>query len=906
MKPIKTMKSILALVILAVTLAVASAGSTNIYYEDWGNANTAVNGNGNLNLVGWTGVAVSQTTGPYLGIYQATGASDPASGAALPVNTVYFTTLTPNQTAPGMIYTTDTAGSGSGGDTAFVDINPTLYTNLTITAEVRGAATDTNYFAVQVGGAWYVATSYQLPSSGTLAYPMFTNAMLVYTNPANLWQSLTINATSVTIGSVTTPNLTAPITGIGIVELPTANGFNYNRLAVSVYAANAVTNPASITSVAVTPQYAFVGGGASFLIQAAGTPPLTFIWETNGVPLASGGRYLGTTNNLLTITNINANDALVTYSVIVTNAAGAATNSGLTLIVTNRPDGLLYAESFPYVGPNGNLPITGVGWLSAAPASTSIGIYSAGPGLGDVFSYSGVATTNAYYTTDTNDTGISGLPFMDINPASYPAVTFQAGFVPGNAAGQAAGAISIYWAVAMNGTWYCSAQPETIDLTALSPYKNYQYGFNPAATNWNNLAISSTGATIGSPAAGALTGNITGAGLVIAHNTATGSDINFQNFEIITNLAVGTPPSIGLNVPLPVGVASGGGASFGVSATGTAPFTYSWTTNGVPAGNGGRVSGANTATLTIANLSSADNNMQIVAFVSNSAGSDESDSIYGATPLTVTNGPVGLIYSEAFPFVGPLVANYPISGVGWVEAVPNAPNALFQVTAQTTQGAVFAYYGTPATTVYYATTATDTNQSGLPFPNINLAAYGNPSSLNFAVDIAPTYAASNVTAYLAVQLNNANWYVAASALPVPTTADSPTYATYTTAFSPAAANWNNLTVSSSGGIIGAVATANLSGVMTGAGVVFVTTGTGGTFNFANFGITGTGVGGLNASPVTAGNLNLSWVGNPAVKLQSSTNLNSSLNWQDVPNTHGLYSTPAPVTGPQKFFRLATP
>ena len=902
------MKKILSIAILFGVLHVASAGSTNVYVQDWGTVigGSSVTGNGNLNLVGWTAVAVSQTSGPYLGIYQATGASDPATGAALPKNTVYFTTLTPNQTAPGMFYTTDTAGAGSGGDSAFTDINPTLYTNLTLSVEVRGAATDTNYFAVQVGGSWYVATSYQMPGSGTLGYPMFTNAMLVYTNPANVWQSLTINATSVTIGAVASPNLTAPITGIGIVELPTGGGFNYNQLAVTAFTPNVVTNPATITAVAVTPQYAYVGGGASFLIQAAGTPPLTYIWETNGVPLTGGGRYLGTTNNVLTITNLTADDALVTYSVIVTNVAGSATNSGLALNVSAVPAGLLYAESFPYVGPNGNLPITGVGWLSAASAGTAVGIYQPGPGLGDVFSYAPAATTNFYYTTSTNDTGLSGLPFADINPASYPAITLQAGFVPGNAAGQVSGAISVYWAVAMNGAWYCSARPVPIDLSALSPYKNYQYGFNPAATNWNNLTFVSTGAAIGSQAAGALTGNITGAGLVVAHNDSTGSDMNFQNFEIITNLAVGTPPQIGLNIPLSVSVASGGGASFGVSATGTQPFTYSWTTNGVPVANGGRVSGATTATLNIANLNSADNNMQIVAFVSNSAGADQSDSVYGPTTLTVTDPPVGLIYTEAFPFVGPVPANYPISSVGWVEAVVNAPNTIFQSAAQTSQGAVFAYYGAPATTVYYATTATDTNQSGLPFPNINLAAYGNPSSLNFSVDIAPAFNSSNVTAFVAVQLNGANWYVAATALPVPTTVDSAAYATYSMAFDPAAVNWKNLTVSSSGGLIGSAATNNLKGVMTGAGLVFVTANTGGTFNFANFVMTGTGVGGVNAGALTGGNLNLSWVGNPAVKLQSSTNLNSSLNWQDVPGTYGLYALPVPATGPQKFFRLTTP
>lgn len=903
------MKKILSLAVLLGALHVASAGTTNIYVEDWGTTNggSAVLANGTLNLVGWTGVAVSQTAGPYLGVYAASGPTDGGSGAPLPANTVYFQDLLPNQTSPGMFYTQNGVGAGSGGDSAFTAINPALYSNLTFSVEITGNVTDTNYFAVKIGSTWYVSTTQLIPA--TAGGTVFTNATLVYKNPANVWDTLTIGATSVTIGSVASPNLSSAIAGIGIVELPTAAGFNYNQLAITAYSPTEVTNPPVITP-AISPQYSYVGGGASFLMSSSGTKPLTYIWETNGVPLTSGGRYFGTTNNMLTITNLNANDALAAYSVIVTNIIGSATNSGLTLVVSNVPPNLLYAEDFPWIGPSGNLPITGVGWASSAPATTVVGIYQVGGGVGDCFSYSTVATTNAYYTTDTNDTGYSGLPFVDINPASYPAITFQAGFVPGNAAGQVSGAISVYWAVQMtdpiSGTnWYCSKQAAPITLTALSPYLTYQYGFNPAATNWNNLTITSSNAIIGSETSGALTGNITGAGLIVAHNDASGSDMNFQNFEIITNLAVGTAPSIGTDFPLSVGVASGGGASFGVSTvSGSAPFTYGWTTNGVPVHDGGGVSGSTTPILTLANLNGDDNGMQIVAFVTNSAGSDESDSIYNAATLTVTNAPVGLIYSEAFPFVGPVAGNYPISSVGWVEAVPNAPNALFQATAQTSEGAVFAYLGTSGTTVYYTTTTSDTNQSGLPFPNINLASY---PSLNIAVDIAPNSAtASNVTAYLAVQLNGTNWYVATSALLGPNAASNSVYSTYTTAFNPAAANWKNLTVTSSGGLIGSPADSNLNGVMTGAGLVFVTTGSGGTFNFANFVITGTGIGGINVGPLTSGNINLSWVGNPAVELQSSTNLSDSLNWQDVPNTYGLYSLPVSVAGPQKFFRLKTP
>jgi hypothetical protein len=212
---------------------------------------------------------------------------------------------------------------------------------------------------------------------------------------------------------------------------------------------------------------------------------------------------------------------------------------------------------------------------------------------------------------------------------------------------------------------------------------------------------------------------------------------------------------------------------------------------------------------------------------------------------------------------------------------------------------VFAYLGVPGTVVYYATSAADTNQSGLPFPNITLSSY---PSLNFSVDIAPSFAASNVTAYVAVQLNGGNWYIAASPLAVPTASDSGTYGTYSMAFNAAAANWKNLTVTSSGGLVGSTAAAKLGGVMTGAGLVFVTTGTGGNFNFDNFQITGTGLGGVNATSLSGGLLTLTWVGNPVVNLQSTTNL-APANWQDVPNTLGLYSLPAPTTGPQKFFRL---
>ena len=243
-----------------------------------------------------------------------------------------------------------------------------------------------------------------------------------------------------------------------------------------------------------------------------------------------------------------------------------------------------------------------------------------------------------------------------------------------------------------------------------------------------------------------------------------------------------------------------------------------------------------------------------------------------------------------------LSGNQPISLDGWAEGVSGTPNVVFEATSLTGEGAAFAFQGGAATTIYYTTTTNDTNQAGLPFPSINPAFY---PGMTFSVDIAPTFAATNVTAYFAAQFG-ANWYVAATALPV-SSVTSGTYATYTQTFNAAAVNWKNLTVTGAGAIIGSAASANLTGLMTGAGVVFVNTGSG-TFNFDNFAINATGLGGINVGPLSGGSETLSWAGNPAVNLQSTTSLNPS-SWTDVPNTLGAYSISASVAGPQKFFRL---
>ncbi|HWH70851.1 MAG TPA: immunoglobulin domain-containing protein, partial [Candidatus Sulfotelmatobacter sp.] len=88
---------------------------------------------------------------------------------------------------------------------------------------------------------------------------------------------------------------------------------------------------------------------------------------------------------------------------------------------------------------------------------------------------------------------------------------------------------------------------------------------------------------------------------------------------VLTVTPVPTPPTITVQ-PASHLLVVGSTTSFNVAATGTAPLTYQWQRNGSNLSNGGRISGATSATLTLANVQTTDaGNYQVV--VSNPGGS---------------------------------------------------------------------------------------------------------------------------------------------------------------------------------------------------------------------------------------------------------------------------------------------
>jgi len=256
-----------------------------------------------------------------------------------------------------------------------------------------------------------------------------------------------------------------------------------------------------------------------------------------------------------------------------------------------------------------------------------------------------------------------------------------------------------------------------------------------------------------------------------------------------------------------------------------------------------------------------------------------------------------VLYEETFPYDA-INGNTAISTVGWANDIPDNANRLYQNSGG--DGAVYAYEGTSATTAFYTSTVlSQTNAAA--FPVINPALY---PGITLSVQIQPHVSPANVSALFAVQMNGANWFVSTNHLPVPTTIGS--FATYSNVFNPAASQWDSLTVSGngagSGAVIGAGAAGNLTGNITGAGLVFIHSGSGGTFNFDNFMISAASVSNLAVGSISNGQVTLSWPAAMNVELLSTTNLQGQ--WTSSPQTAGQNAVTLPMNSTASFFELS--
>jgi hypothetical protein len=924
----------LAFVLGAATHAQAQVAQI-LYEEDFGAAYATTNATiaGTMQSIGWTNVG-----GQYIGTYNQGGNSfDIVSGITLSNRPCYVSSSIASDAS--IIYTTDGAGSGTNGTAAFAAFDPSTNSGLTLavfsqTSNPNNVAGQvSNYFAVQIGGNWYVSVA--LITNTVNSGNIFALTTLVYNPASGNWNNLTVGG-SVSIGGPAGALPSGLITGIGIVQTWAATlsgtpGFNYQNYRI--------TRPYPVSGAGVAPvvngwgrsQTNYTGATVSFTIGASvGTTPFNYSWSYNGgAPLsdgltANGSTIYGSGTSQLTISNIQPADAGI-YSGTVANGTGSDTdlNHGQTnylAVLTPGPE-LLYSELFPFIGPyETGESLTGVGWKATISAARSP---SRVDERGDVYAYERSAISMGFFTGTNLDVGQSGVAFppAGINPANYPFVSFRATYGAASGGGLNPNNALVYFAVEMaGGHWFVSRSANLLAGAPAATTNSYGLAFAADNTQWNVLTIGNSSVTVGSTASpGALAGNIYGVGLVLVY---TGPALyQITSVSLVTNSTPPVAPSFPSlpNVPYPQTVYAGGGASFSFTEAGTPPFTNHWDFNqsgiflvdGLDA-NGSIISGSGTTFLTIQNVSTNDGG-GYRGVVSNPGGTNTTDTgTFGVTPLTVLVPPVGLIYSESFPLYVVPNGNQPLSIIGWTNQ-SDTPNRIFKIGAATVgAGAAYAYEGVTTNSLFYAATETDTGFSGLPFIAFDPANYPS-GSIGFSAGIAlgnPSY--TSVSVSIAVRIAG-QWYVNATPL-VPT--NSSLTGTYTVigpqTYDPTAANWQLVTfVGAQGVVIGGTPPQNLKGPITAAGLLFRHYGTaGGSINYNSLTIQATGVtgdnliGGLNIGPAINGQVTLTWVGNPAVKLQSTGSL-SPTSWTDVPNTAGAHSYTVTPSG-VKFYRITGP
>jgi hypothetical protein len=298
----------------------------------------------------------------------------------------------------------------------------------------------------------------------------------------------------------------------------------------------------------------------------------------------------------------------------------------------------------------------------------------------------------------------------------------------------------------------------------------------------------------------------------------------------------------------PASQTAAAGANISLSVTALNATSYQWQAgapgNGIYTNlpNSGGFSGVTTPTLNITGVTTNDN-LDFVAVVSNGNGS-----VTSAPPANVTV--VQVIYQENFNL--PTSPDQPISEVGWMNDI--AGNFGGRVFAAPNNGvtfpnmAVYSYVGNATTEAFYGTTKSINGgpypaspnpvTNKMAFPGVNLQ---NAQNVSFSVDLNSPYNPGSTHSFICVQMNFGSWYVSTTELTQPS---STAFVTDTLNFNPSASAWDQLTVSGTGSdssvytpVIGSGATGDLTGYITGIGIVCTHAG-GSTVQFDNYKVLG--------------------------------------------------------------------
>ncbi|MBP2282906.1 hypothetical protein H4V97_001224 [Flavobacterium sp. CG_23.5] len=486
---------------------------------------------------------------------------------------------------------------GNSGPSSNLVVNVNSFNGVTVPSATQSVCSD--------GSISVVGTLTGNATSGTWTAQngTFSNIVTSTTNP------ILVSATytpAITIGSDILTITTNTPTGGGCPNVAGTATINLT-----------VNQKVTITSQPVTAQTLCSGSTATFSVSATGSG-LTYQWKKGGTNLGNIGNVSGATSSTLTLTNITAADS-ADYTVIVSGAAPcSAVTSNISTLLVNQIIAI------------GTQPATTQSVCSGT--SASLNVVATGAGLTYQWRKGTTNLSNGGTITGATSATLTINPTVTADAASDYNVVIT-GTAPCNPLTSNNAALVVNQVVAITAQpaitqTLCSGSTATFSITATGTGLTYQW--KKGATNLvdNGTVSGATSSTltltnIATSDAANYTVVVSGA----APCSAITSDVSAISVNQI--VAIGTQPAATQTV------CSGTSASFNVVATGTG-ISYQWRKGTTPLSNGGSITGANSATLTINPTVSGD------------AASDYNVVITGTAPCNpLTSNNAALVINQA-------------------------------------------------------------------------------------------------------------------------------------------------------------------------------------------------------------------------------------------------------------------
>ncbi len=420
------------------------------------------------------------------------------------------------------------------------------------------------------------------PAAATVVAGQTATFMVAATGtpaPTYQWQRNGVDITGATAASYTTTATTVGDSGVQfLVKVSNSAGTATSAVALLT------VNPLVAASISAQPTGTTVSTGTAtiFSVQAVGTGPFSYQWQRDGADIS------GATNATYSLPAPTVADSGATFRVVVSNAAGSVTSVGALLTVVS---GSVAAPTISAQPQSTTL-------LDGDQAVLSVAASGTGP-----FSYqwrrNGTAVAGATTSTFTSD----AQTLADTGAVYSVAVTNGGGSVTSSNA-----------TVTVNVRpleFFATPGPETKAPGEAAFFVSLANGSDPKNYQWLKNGTTISGATATTYVTPAVTAADNGVLFSVRVTNPAGSITSPT--ALLTVTSAPAAPTIATQ-PANVTVTEGLPATFSVSANGTGTLGYQWRRNGT------NISGATTASYTVASTVASDNAARFSVVVSNSTG----------------------------------------------------------------------------------------------------------------------------------------------------------------------------------------------------------------------------------------------------------------------------------------------